>query len=101
MEGPAIINIQEAKTHLSRHVEAVAAGAEIIIAKAGKPMARLVPYKPALPIRNLGRLAGTEGLAPESEDCWDPDESLEHAMSEAPLYETVPLQPTDRVAEED
>ena len=37
------INIHEAKTHLSRLVEQAAAGREIIIAKAGKPMARLVP----------------------------------------------------------
>jgi prevent-host-death family protein len=39
------INIHEAKTHLSRLVEEVAAGEEIIIAKAGKPMARLVPLR--------------------------------------------------------
>ena len=37
-------NIHEAKTHLSRLVERAAAGEEIIIAKAGKPMAKLVPY---------------------------------------------------------
>lgn len=39
------INIQEAKTHLSRLVEEVAAGGEVIIVKAGKPMARLVPIE--------------------------------------------------------
>ena len=38
-------NIHEAKTHLSKLVERVAAGEEIIIAKAGKPVARMVPYK--------------------------------------------------------
>jgi prevent-host-death family protein len=37
-------NIHEAKTHLSRLVERAANGEEIIIAKAGKPMAKLVPY---------------------------------------------------------
>ena len=36
-------NIHEAKTHLSKLVERAAAGEEIIIAKAGKPMARLSP----------------------------------------------------------
>jgi prevent-host-death family protein len=36
------VNIHEAKTHLSRLLEEVAAGAEIIIAKAGKPCARLM-----------------------------------------------------------
>ena len=38
-------NIHEAKTHLSRLVDRAAAGEEIIIAKAGKPMAKLVPYR--------------------------------------------------------
>jgi prevent-host-death family protein len=37
------VNIHEAKTHLSRLVERAADGEEIVIAKAGKPMARLVP----------------------------------------------------------
>lgn len=37
------INIHEAKTHLSRLVERVQAGEEFVIAKAGKPVARLVP----------------------------------------------------------
>jgi prevent-host-death family protein len=41
------INIHEAKTHLSRLVEQAAAGREIIIAKAGKPLARLVPLDAA------------------------------------------------------
>jgi prevent-host-death family protein len=42
------VNIHAAKTHLSRLVEQAAAGEEIIIAKAGKPMARLtsVPVEP-------------------------------------------------------
>jgi prevent-host-death family protein len=39
------VNIHEAKTHLSRLVEKAAAGEEVIIGKAGKPMVRLVPYK--------------------------------------------------------
>ena len=38
-------NIHDAKTHLSRLVERAAAGEEIVIAKAGKPMAKLVPYR--------------------------------------------------------
>jgi prevent-host-death family protein len=53
------INIHEAKTHLSRLVEQVAAGAEIVIAKAGKPVARLVPLgASASEPRKLGILAG-------------------------------------------
>ena len=38
-----LINIHEAKTHLSRIAEQVAAGEEIIVAKAGKPKMKLVP----------------------------------------------------------
>lgn len=41
------INIHEAKTHLSRFVEEAASGKEIIIARAGKPVARLVALEPA------------------------------------------------------
>ena len=37
------VNIHEAKTHLSRLLARASAGEEIIIAKAGKPMAKLVP----------------------------------------------------------
>jgi prevent-host-death family protein len=52
------INIHEAKTHLSRIVEDVAAGSEVIIAKAGKPMARLVPLESTPKAKNLGLLKG-------------------------------------------
>lgn len=53
------VNIHAAKTHLSRLVDDAAAGEEIIIAKAGKPMARLVPLGPEPRTkRKLGVLAG-------------------------------------------
>ena len=39
------INIHEAKTHLSRLIERVEAGEEFVIARAGKPAARLVPLE--------------------------------------------------------
>jgi prevent-host-death family protein len=38
------VNIHEAKTHLSQLLQRVIAGEEIILAKAGKPVARLVPF---------------------------------------------------------
>lgn len=53
-----IINIHDAKTHLSRIVDDVAAGAEVVIAKAGKPMARLVPLEPKVRRKKLGLLKG-------------------------------------------
>ncbi len=52
------INIHEAKTHLSRLVEQAAAGQEIVIAKAGKPLARLVPLALPVRVKKLGQLKG-------------------------------------------
>ncbi|WP_297170736.1 type II toxin-antitoxin system Phd/YefM family antitoxin [Thermomonas sp.] len=57
------INIHEAKTHLSRLVEQAAAGQEITIAKAGKPMARLVPLEATVRPKTLGLLAGKLDIA--------------------------------------
>lgn len=59
------INIHEAKTHLSRLVEQAAAGDEIIIAKAGKPMARLVPLAVAPKSKQFGLLQGQIDIAPD------------------------------------
>lgn len=53
-----IINVHEAKTHLSRLLEQAHAGEEIILAKAGKPYARLVPLAAEPAGRRPGRLAG-------------------------------------------
>lgn len=53
-----VINVHEAKTHLSRILEEVAAGAEVVIAKAGRPVARLVPIEPAPRPKQLGLLKG-------------------------------------------
>lgn len=55
------VNIHAAKTQLSRLVEAAAGGAEIVIARAGRPLARLGPLAPPSPAagrRRLGQLAG-------------------------------------------
>jgi prevent-host-death family protein len=41
--GKPVINLYEAKSHLSELVDRAAAGEEIVIAKSGKPMARLIP----------------------------------------------------------
>lgn len=54
----SVINIHEAKTHLSKIVDEVAAGAEVIIAKAGKPMARLSPFHAPVRPKKLGLLKG-------------------------------------------
>jgi prevent-host-death family protein len=69
------INIHEAKTQLSRLVEDVANGEEIIIAKAGKPMARLVALEPPATPRQFGMLRGKIQVADDF-DAPLPDEIL-------------------------
>lgn len=61
------VNLHAAKTHFSRLVDEAAAGEEIIIAKAGKPMAKLTPLTPAeaKPKRTLGLLEGRLGVPPD------------------------------------
>jgi len=54
-----LVNIHEAKTHLSRLLVRVGAGEEVVIAKAGRPVARLVPLKEEQRSRRvLGQDAG-------------------------------------------
>lgn len=71
------VNVHEAKTHLSRLLEQAHAGEEIILAKAGKPYARLVPLTPEPNQRQPGRLAGCvdeaffEPLPPEELAAWE------------------------------
>ena len=52
------VNVHDAKTHLSRLLERAESGEEIVIARAGKPVARLVPYSAERPKRVFGRLRG-------------------------------------------
>ena len=54
------VNIHEAKTHLSRLIERASKGESFIIAKAGKPMVRVVPIEPEVPYvpQRLGFMRG-------------------------------------------
>lgn len=61
------VNVHEAKTHLSRLLEAVEAGEEVLIARAGRPVARLAPLERAAAPRRLGLLAGRFTMP----DNWD------------------------------
>ncbi len=79
------INIQAAKTHLSRLVDQVVAGEEIVLAKAGKPLVRLVPFRELGTTRRGGQYAGQ---ILESPDCWDSDELAESIA--ASLYASDP-----------
>ncbi len=57
-----VVNVHEAKTHLSRLLDRVAKGEEIVIAKAGRPVAKLVPIpgKPREPGRCKGKIHITD-----------------------------------------
>jgi prevent-host-death family protein len=70
-----VVNVHAAKTQLSRLLDAVSAGQEVIIAKAGKPVARLVPYTQPKSRRQLGTLAG-EFIVPDDFDDPLPDAIL-------------------------
>jgi prevent-host-death family protein len=54
---PELVNIYDAKTQLSRVIDRAAAGEDILIGRAGKPMVRLVPVADVLP-RQPGLLKG-------------------------------------------
>jgi prevent-host-death family protein len=59
----AIVNIHQAKTHLSRLIDEVREGkTEVVIAKAGRPVAKLVRIEPA-PVRKAGFLKGKIQIA--------------------------------------
>lgn len=72
-----VVNVHEAKTHLSRLLEEAHAGKEIILAKAGKPYARLMPLAAAPACRRPGRLPGRLGagffepLPADELDAWE------------------------------
>ena len=70
------VNIHAAKTNLSRLLEAVANGEEVVIARAGTPIARLVPFQAPAPRRQLGTLAGTF-VVPDDFDDPLPDDILD------------------------
>ena len=64
----AIVNMHEAKTHLSRLVEQALAGEEVIIAKSGKPLVKLAPVGRELTPRPLGTMKGLIWIAPDFDD---------------------------------
>jgi prevent-host-death family protein len=59
------VNIHEAKTHLSRLIERVETGEDIVIARAGRPVARLIPYRARTNPRVPGQWRGLIEIAPD------------------------------------
>lgn len=62
------VNIHEAKTHLSRLLQRVMNGEEVVIARAGQPVARLLPYQPQPAPRIPGNDAGKIVIAPDFDE---------------------------------
>ncbi|HEX3745786.1 MAG TPA: type II toxin-antitoxin system prevent-host-death family antitoxin [Bryobacteraceae bacterium] len=75
-------NISEAKAELSALIEAVINGGEVIIAKAGKPVARLVAYRGAAHPRTPGAMKGEIWMAPDFDAL--PDDMAEAFGMKAP-----------------
>ncbi len=88
MDDP--VNVYEAKTQLSKLLERVEAGEEITLARAGKPVAKLVPLE-RTPRRTPGFWAGKLELA----DDWD---SAELNDEIAELFESGPVFPREEGA---
>ncbi len=82
-----IANIHHAKTHLSKLIERAEAGEEVIIARNGKPVARLAPIASVerRPEKGswLGSLEGQFRIAP---DAFDPDGDLNREMEEGEVF---------------
>lgn len=82
-----VTNIHAAKTHLSRLLDRVAAGEEIVIGKAGKPVAKLVPFDQPKPVRKPGAWKGKIKYLTD----WDQaDKEIEA------LFYATPLEPPVR-----
>ena len=93
------VNIREAKAQMSRLLRAVEAGEEVLIARAGRPVAKLVGLAPAAPVatrRRFGMLAGRYTV-PEDFDAPLPDHLL--ALFGAPpvrVNDALPFDSTDQ-----
>jgi prevent-host-death family protein len=63
-----VVNVHEAKTHLSRLLRRVARGEPVIIARGGKPVARLVPVEAGVTERRLGIDEGRGRIADDFDE---------------------------------
>ena len=64
----SISNIHDAKSQLSKLVKRAERGEEVIIARAGKPVARLIPYHPSTVSRAGGQWKGKVRIAPDFDE---------------------------------
>lgn len=77
------VNIHEAKTHLSRLVEEAANGEAFIIAKAGRPLVKVVPLEPDASPGWLGAMRDADWRIPDDFDTLDQDEIVRLFEGEA------------------
>ncbi len=70
------VNIHDAKTRLSSLIARAEAGEEIIIARANKPVVRLVPVQAAKTRRQLGEAQGIVEILPDFDEL--PEDFMEH-----------------------
>lgn len=75
-----VVNIHAAKTHFSKLVEEVESGAEVTIARAGKPVLRLVKYEEETPSRKLGFAKGE--ISDLSDSAWEALDAKFNALFE-------------------
>ncbi|MEU2657543.1 type II toxin-antitoxin system prevent-host-death family antitoxin [Streptomyces sp. NPDC007325] len=74
MEAARQYNVHDAKTHFSKILEAVATGQEVIISKAGEPVAKVVPLAGKVHRTDFGSLRGRIKLADDFDELpegWD------------------------------
>ena len=76
------IEIRDAQAQLARLLKRVAAGEEIVIAKAGKPVARLVPYGKSPPKRKPGSMKGKIWISPDFDKV---DKEIEALFYDGPI----------------
>ncbi len=69
-------NLHEAKTHLSKLIDMVLQGEEVIICKAGHPVAKLMPFIPEKKVRKPGAWAGKVTIRKDFDIL--PDDFMEH-----------------------
>jgi len=77
-DTPGQFNIHDAKTNLSRIIERVERGEEIVISRAGHPVAKVIPLADRVERRGRGSLRGKLALAPD----WDSDAVNESIAAE-------------------
>jgi prevent-host-death family protein len=80
--GMAIYNVHEAKTHLSRLLALVEAGEEIVLSRAGAPIAKIIPFRPPRPPRVPGLWQGRVVIHDDFDEL--PDEVMGAFRGEAP-----------------